>query len=235
MELSCKLMGLSDSTIALPSPSGSMVLFSPWVPGLNSANPLACSAHSMLKLLVNSLFFNLHINLAFRWVTNTHLLRLHCANACPSLLCFLASDDHSDHSCPCTYPPLYKHTKRSFESIQKIMPLLCYKLPSKCHGSQKNIQSWFWGRCHVGWGPCTLCLCFFFMFVSLSLHLHSLHPSNRSGQWFFPQPGIPFPSLCKVFYFLDRKLIETLLLLPLVPSPFPGGRGWGDVEARTQT
>lgn len=176
----------------------------------------------MLKLFVNSLFFNLHINLAFRWVTNTHLLRLHCANACPSLLCFLASDDHSDHSCPCTYPPLYKHTKRSFESIQKVMPLLCYKLPSKCHGSQKNIQSWFWGRRHVGWGPCTLCLCFFFMFVSLSLHLHSVHPSNRSGQWFFPQPGMSFPSLCKVFYFLDRKLIETLLLLPLVRSPFPG-------------
>lgn len=112
----------------------------------------------MLKLLVNSLFFNLHINLAFRWVTNTHLLRLHCANACPGLLCFLASDDHSDHSCPCTYPPLYKHTKRSFESIQKIMPLLCYKLPSKCHGSQKNIQSWFWGRRHVGWGH-VLCVC----------------------------------------------------------------------------
>lgn len=135
----------------------------------------------MLKLLMYSFFFNLHINLAFRWVTNTHLLCLHCANPCPSLLCFLASNDHSDHSCPCT-PFLQTHKEEhpeASESIQKIMPLLCYKLPCKCHGSQKNIHTWFWGRHHVGWGPCTLCLYWPLLYVCESLTSSAFFESSQ--------------------------------------------------------
>lgn len=128
------------------------------------------------------------------------------------------------------YPPFYKHTDRSYESIQMTMPLLCYKLPSKCHGSQKNIKTWFWGRRHVGGGPCTLCLCCPLLYVCEChfICIRCILPASLGSGSFLSLrcPSQDFPSLCKVSYFLDRKLVEGLLLLSVVWSPFPvGGAG----------